>query len=313
METTTKTKTKKKTIEAKTQDELNEIMAKQCTFSEAVKGVKDELKRIYPNEVFLTFSAEHGEQGRQGVVSVNHFGDTELTRQMLTLLMTQDKFVLDTIQKAWLGWIMLQDPKGKSNAFVKLYNAVLAYADTKGLDTSNVLHGDTSKKPEYEIGQDLKKADDLEAYLTILQKEQERGQSYMSPSTRITMLNAEIKRLRKAGDLDMVAKKTLELNAILDAEKARVEKEKRDAENRKRALENLAKGRAIRTANLERKRQADLDRERQKGRQQFQPGKAAKKKQQKIRERQAERNARKKKASESNDFHIVRNACSMGR
>ncbi len=313
METTkaTKTKTKSKKVKAKTQDELNELMAKQCSFSEAVKGVKDELKRIYPEDVFLCFSAEHGENGKAGMASVNHFGNEDLTRQLITLLMTRDSFVLDTIQKAWLGWILIQDPKNKSEAFIRVFNAVIDYAKSKGLDTSDIHYIDEHQKPEYEIGQNLKKADNLEMYLTILEKELQRVKSYMNPANRITLLNAEIKRLRRAGDMAMVAKKTVELNAILDAEKERKEAEIRKAEWRKKMLVNLANGRAIRAANLEKKKQAELDRQR--GRQQFQPGKAAKKKMQKIAERQAERNARKKKGKEGDSFHAVRNACSLGR
>ncbi len=322
MKTTTKSTKTAKTIKAKNQDELNELMAKQCSFSEAVKGVKDELKRIYPEDVFLCFSAEHGENGKAGMASVNHFGNEDLTRQLITLLMTRDSFVLDTIQKAWLGWILIQDPKNKSEAFIRVFNAVIDYAKSKGLDTSDIHYIDERQKPEYEIGQNLKKADNLEMYLTILEKEQQRVKSYMNPANRITLLNAEIKRLRRAGDMAMVAHKTVELNSILDAEKERKEKEKRKAENlaKKREAARKATAAWVEKCRLKREEkeeaarkaeQAELDR--QQGYKQFQPGKAAKKKMQKIAERQAERNARKKKGKEGDSFRTVKNACSLGR
>lgn len=100
--TKTKTKTKTKEVKAKTQDELNEIMAKQCTFSEAVKGVKDELKRIYPNELFICFAAEHKEPGgKNGVASFHEFGDQGLIDDLGTLTMKTDQRAAQFIQNAY--------------------------------------------------------------------------------------------------------------------------------------------------------------------------------------------------------------------
>ena len=322
METTkskaTKTKTKSKTVKAKTQDELNELMAKQCSFSEAVKGVKEELKRIYPEELFICFAAEHEKPGsNNGVVSFHEYGDEDLIDDLGTLAMKHDMRACKFIQNAYLNWMMDQSPEGKSEEFNRIRDSVLLYAQSKGYDITKFKY---HKKIQYQLGQSIDPAD-AEIVLSLLEKEIERVKQMRSPLNTITLLKAEIKRLKKQGDMTMAAKKQVELDAILDAERLRKEAEIRKAENlaKKRAAAKKATAAWVEKCRLKREEkeeairkaeQAELDRQR--GYQQFQPGKAAKKRMQKLAERQAERNARKKKASEGNTFHAVKNACSLG-
>lgn len=298
---------------------LNTEMAKMCSFSEAIKGFKDELKRIYPDELFICFAAEHETPGTNtGLISFHEFGDEGLIDDLGTLAMKNDKRAAQFIQNAYLNWMMEQSPEGKSEEFNRIRDAVLLYAQSKGYDITKFRY---HKKIQYQLGQSID-ASDAELVISLLEKEIERVKSLRSPLNVITLLKAEVKRLKKQGDFSMAAKKQAELEEILTAEQRRLDAERKKAEQRKHNLETLEKARATHRANLEKRRkekeeaerkaqQAELDR--QKGYQQFQPGKAAKKKQQQIRERQAERNARKKKGKEQDDFHIVRNACSLGR
>lgn len=303
------TRKKKEEPQTMTLEEFTDQFKMECTFTEALKGVKDELKRMYPDELFICFAAQHEKPGGQnGIIAFHEFGDQGLIDDLGWMSMQHDKRALQFIQNAYLNFIVRQEPENLSEEMNRIRDSMLLYASIKGLDISGYKF---FRRIQYQLGQTINRSD-VEEVITLLEKEIERVKKMRDPLNSITMLNAEIKRLRKAGYLAGVAKKTVELNNILDEEKKRKEKEKRDAENRKKALENLAIGRAIRKANIEKKRQAELDRQRQKGYKQFQPGKAAKKRMQQQRERQAERNARKKKGKEQDDFRIVKNACSLG-
>lgn len=310
METTTKatkTKTKTKAVKAKTQDELNEIMAKQCSFSEAVKGVKDELKRIYPNELFICFAAEHEQpESKNGVASFHEFGDQDLIDDLGTLAMKIDTRACKFIQNAYLNWMMDQSPEGKSEEFNRIRDAVLLYAQSKGFDISKFKY---HKKIQYQLGQSIDAAD-TELVISLLEKEIERVKHLRNPMNVIALLKAEVKRLKKQGDLATAAKKQVELEGILSAEQERIDAERRKAETLAKKRAALDKARAAKQEKKERELKAKEMAER--GRQQFQPGKSAKKRLQQQRERQAERNARKKKGKEQDDFRMVKNACSLG-
>lgn len=312
------TRKKKEETQTMTLEEFTDQFKMECSFTEAVKGIKDELKRLYPEELFICFAAEHEKPGSQnGVICFHEFGDQGLVDDLGWTTMQHDMRAMQFIQNSYLNYIMRQNPDNLSEELNRIRDSVLVYASVKGLDISGFKF---ANKIQYMLGQSINRGD-VEEVITLLEKEIDRVKKMRDPVTLITKLNAEIKRLRKAGDLAGVAKKTIELNTILDEEKKRKETEIRKAENlaKKRAAARKAtaawveKCRRVREEKEEAARkaeQAELDRQR--GRQQFQPGKAAKKKQQQIRERQTERAARKKKGKEQDDFRIVRNACSLG-
>ena len=351
METTTKntTKSAKKTTKKSTKKAVGVVQEGEerptvildvhdpdTTVHQVLKDLKLALQACFPKSCMIYYASDEVPGSKDSRLnSFGEYGDKKLIDCIGTDLVHTDGHALDFCRNVFMNEILSLERKDINPVTAQLHDAVLDLAKGLGLDCTGIqyylrrtavsqlvddclekgksvdtIEDSMRQKPQYEIGQNLRKTDDLEAYLTILQKEEERVRQYMNPANRITLLNAEIKRLRRAGDLAMVAHKTIELNNILDEEKKRKETEIRKAENRKVALENLAKGRAIRTANIEKKKQAELDR--QKGYKQFQPGRAAKKKMQKIAERQAERNARKKKGKEGDNFHAVRNACSLG-
>lgn len=123
---------------------------------------------------------------------------------------------------------------------------------------------------------------------------------YNDPEVRIKQINDEIKRLSRKGRSDLVKIKENDLIEL----KAELAKKERDIQLKKQRLQNLAKGRE--TLRLKREAEAKKAQEREKQRN-SQPNfaKMAKKKMQKIAQRQAEK--KKKSASESNSVK----SCSM--
>lgn len=123
---------------------------------------------------------------------------------------------------------------------------------------------------------------------------------YNEPEVRIKQINDEIKRLNRKGRADLVKIKE---NDLIDL-KEELAKKERDKQLKEQRLQNLAKGRE--TMRLKREAEAKKAQEREKQRN-SQPNfaKMAKKKMQKIAQRQAEK--KKKSASESNSVK----SCSM--
>lgn len=202
----------------------------------------------------------------------------------------------------------------------KLHDAVIDYVSNMGIDVSEYKRMIVPEKSKFvhTMGQKIEFGDNIEEHITELEKELERVKAMRNPETRITMLQAEIKRLRKQGDLQAVANKTIELNKVLDEAKAKREKAERDALIHKMRVANAAKANAayVEKCRLKREAKAEAERKakeaeerRKRGQNQFQPHKAAKAKMQKIAERQAEH--KKKKSSEGGSFQITRNACSL--
>ena len=193
----------------------------------------------------------------------------------------------------------------------RLHDAVIDYARELKINTSGLTYfcsGDEAedKKPAYihTMGQTLSYLDDVEAHISELEKELARVRELRNPATLTTVLYAEIKRLRKAGDLEGVARKTVELNKILDAEKKRMDEERHKKEVHEMKVKQAA---MAREAKLQKKLKAeeqkrieaekDIERERQR-RQQASRNAAIKARQQKKAEEQAERKKRKRKAKE---------------
>lgn len=193
----------------------------------------------------------------------------------------------------------------------RLHDAVIDYARELKINTSGLTYfcsGDEAedKKPAYihTMGQTLSYSDDVEAHISELEKELARLRDLRNPATLTRVLTAEIKRLRKAGDLEGVARKTVELNKILDAEKKRMDEERHKKEVYQMKVKSAA---MAREAKMQKKLKAeeqkrieaekDSERERQR-RQQAARNAAMKARQQKKAEEQAERKKRKRKAKE---------------
>ena len=192
----------------------------------------------------------------------------------------------------------------------RLHDAVIEYARELKLNTSGLTYfcsgKEEEKKPAYihTMGQTLSYNDDVEAHITELENELARVRELRNPATLTTLLYAEIKRLRKAGDTNGVARKTVELNKILDAEKKRMDEERHKKEVHEMKVKQAAMARA---AKLQKKLKAeeqkrieaekDIERERQRN-QQAARNAAMKARQQKKAEEQAERKKRKRKAKE---------------
>ena len=136
---------------------------------------------------------------------------------------------------------------------------------------------------------------EAEEAITGLQDIIQDLQKCMDPNMRIMVAQAEIKRLRKAGRLDLVKIKEKEVENIIAGIEARKIQEKKAAELRELRLANLAKGRATLAAKREKEKKAKQNHP--------QPNfaKMAKKKRQQIAARQAEK---KKKKGASGDANV---------
>lgn len=193
----------------------------------------------------------------------------------------------------------------------RLHDAVIDYARELKLNISGLTYycsGDEAedKKPAFihTMGQTLSYNDDVEAHISELEKELARLRDMRNPATLTRVLTAEIKRLRKAGDLEGVARKTVELNRILDAEKKRLDderhkKEVHEMKVKQAAMAREAKLRKRLKAEEQKRIEAEKDTERERQRsQQAARNAAMKARQQKKAEEQAERKKRKRKAKE---------------
>ena len=244
---------------------MEELTKDNLPFNEAVKGIKQELKKMYPQSNVLIMGSNPVDKDNTMIV-YEYIGSEEQIQVALVQSMHSSGEAVRLVNKALQIFLHSCDVN-------EAEQAITAFQDLIG-----------------------------------------RCQQRMDPDLQTRLIKAEIKRLRKQGMLELMRIKEKELSDLLAQVEARKAEAEKKARQRARRLEILEKARAVFIANCEQRR---LDREkaekdRQKGRMQFQPGQAAKRKQQKLRERQAERNARKKKASEGNNFHAVRNACSLG-
>ena len=140
------------------------------------------------------------------------------------------------------------------------------------------------------------KADLSEQTITALQDIIKDLRKHNTDETRVLLLKSEIKRLKKAGRLDVMAIREQELRELEQS----IEKKKL---RHKQQIEALVKARAAKAEKKRKRLQAEKDRNRQ------QPNfqKLAKKKMQKIAARQAERNQRKSAGSGGD----VVKSCSM--
>lgn len=134
-----------------------------------------------------------------------------------------------------------------------------------------------------------------EQYVSALQDIIRDVRKHNEPENLIRILESEAKRMRKAGRLDLMQTKLDEIKAIKDS----VERKRLKHEH---LCKNLEKARAVRDENRRKREQAMRDRLRN---QQPNFAKMAKKKMQKIAQRQAE-----KKRSPSSSSDQVK-SCSM--
>lgn len=137
--------------------------------------------------------------------------------------------------------------------------------------------------------------ENLEHVITEIEHALQKMRDRRNPLNIERMMKAEIKRLRKEKRNADAEEKQKELDAILDAEA-------RKKAHRLKRIENVRKAREAK-ALIKAKREAKASRPKQ-----FDPHKAAKKKMQKIQERQAER---KKKNAGAEKMQTTRNTCSL--
>ena len=278
-------------------------------------GAIKELYRRYPQSHMCILGCNLKSTNGEEAVYSNYYHECGSPKMIDTAAVDcclEDTRVAAHYRNVFLTW-MVNASRSELNTLVsrRLHDAIVDYARELKLNISGLTYycsGDEAedKKPAYihTMGQTLNYNDDVEAHISELEKELARLRDLRNPATLTRVLTAEIKRLRRAGDLEGVARKTVELNKILDAEKKRMDDERHKKEVYQMKVKQAA---MAREAKLQKKLKAeeqkrieaekDIERERQR-RQQASRNAAIKARQQKKAEEQAERKKRKRKAKE---------------
>lgn len=293
--------------------------------SEAEKvaiGVMKEMHRRFPQSHMCILGCnQKSNDGKEAVYSnfYHEYGSPKMVDTAAVDCCLEDTRVANHYRNVFLTYIA-NASRSELDTLVsrRLHDAVVDYARELKLNTSGLTYFCTGKeeedkKPAYihTMGQALNYTDDVEAHISELEKELARLRDLRNPATLTRVLTAEIKRLRKAGDLEGVARKTVELNKILDAEKKRIDEERHRKEVHQQRVKQAA---MAREAKLRKKLKAeeqkrieaekDVERERQRS-QQASRNAALKARQQKKAEEQAERKKRKRKAKEDEAGHKI--------
>lgn len=303
-----------------TEEELKD-MGKNMDFADALHATKEALETAYPNSRFLMFGADHhpDENGKpKRIALVTKHGEWVDLEKLGVDISKLEPALADFCRNVMLTeMVNIPVETFKHRIPAAMHDAILDYAVYMGLDTTGYKFCRDTRRwrgllPEYP---DKKKSESdgttckvsvtdtphvmgqkvapvfLEAHITQVKKELSRLLKMRDPLTLIVMLEAEIKRLRRAGNLTEAKEKEAEIQKILQ-KKA----------NKDRAIENLKKAREVKAENKRKREQQERDRNRQ------QPNfaKMAKKKMQKIADRKAEK---KKKSASGGDDKVK--SCSM--
>ena len=262
----------------------------KLSFTEACDALKKALQHRYPTCGYMYFGFEPIASGR-GYTAINGgWGDQKTLETAGTDIVLRSRSAENFVHDVFLNYMLSIDKSEfKTEASRSLHDAILDYADSRHVDTGGIerFYKKQSREKQQNVVMDTEA---VASRIKMLEDEIKSLKRELDPGKEVAVIKAIAKRMRRAGDIAGAAKKEAEVQAILD-------REQRKRENKQKRIENCRLAREAKVRNKQKREQAERDR--QKAQQQFNPHKAAKAKMQKIRERQAERAASKKKASES--------------
>ena len=271
---------------------------KQVGVHDYMQQVKRYIKEHYPEARLVYFAAtkEVVNDDKDNTYSCGRISSSKKEAdKMLTHIALGDEGAYYMLRNAYLDTVLNMPTKKLSQAEIPLRNAIIDLAHSLDLQCDAMKverqkhEEDKPKDKLHKMGMDVKPAD-IEIHISELREEIVRLQRLVNPVTRIQLIKAEIKRLTRCGKFDMARDKQqelIDLEAELEQKKARDARKKEVLEMRRAAL---VKAREALAEKRKRKKQQEADRQRN---QQPNFAKMAKKKMQKIKERQAERNQRK--------------------
>ena len=254
-------------------------IARMASFETTVDAFMVFLHKYWPKNSLVFYGMDVTTKA-EGVACFSAVGEEDLMYEIAGRMANKEPAARMFLLQSFCKWMLTTKQTELSAPELQIQRALEEWMDTPTRQIYNQqLHA-------YRLG-DTVSWEQLEMRITDVEADLQRLRNMRRGSDIITRLTAEIKRLKKAGDMRTAAAKQAELERILeDIEKQRV-KEQLKAEQRRKNLEQLAEARRSK----ERKRLARIkaEEDRQRGYKQFQPGKAAKAKMAKIKERQAEK------------------------
>jgi len=268
-----------------------EAVVRMASFETTVDAFMVFLHKYWPNNSLVFYGMDVTTKA-EGVACFSAVGDEELLYDIAGRMANKEPAARMFLVQSFCKWMLSTKQTELSAPEIQIQRALEEWMDTPTRQIYNQqLHA-------YRLGDNVS-WEQLEMRITDVEADLQRLRNMRRGSDIISRMTAEIKRLKKAGDMRTAAAKQAELERILaDIEKQRI-KDQTKAEQRRKNLEQLAEARKSK----ERKRLARkrAEEERQKGYKQFQPCKAAKAKMQKIKARQAEK---KKKSAAGDDANV---------
>lgn len=263
------------------------------TFEEALAALKRALHNRYPNSGMVYFAYSIDAKNR--ISTFGHFGDKRECELAGTDIAIRDKIAGDFVDDVFLNRVM----SIKSGACIKyrslkmLHDYAVDYARDLGIDTTGIGYFCNRDQKDPEERKDvLNDTESIAARIKVLDDEKKSLLRNLDPNVKYATIKALAKRMRRAGDIVGANAKDKEAEGIL-------ERQKRKEQARLKSIENLKLARAAKARKKANSRQAEIDRKKAA---MFDPHAAAKAKRKKIRERQAERAATKKKGSENREW-----------
>lgn len=270
---------------------MNEINVTALSFEDALEAIRKALQARYPSCGLLYVAYSNVNNNRISTCGI--FGDQATIETAGTDIAMRNKHVADFVHDVFCNQSLSFQSQGLSHTEKVLHDAVLDYAKYRGLDTNGLsYYARKEVKAEESTSQSINTTDAIAARIKMLQDEIKSLTRTLDPTVQAQTLRALAKRLRKAGDISLAAAKDKEAEAIL----LQAQRKEQVKLARIKAAEHARQAKVIKKQKLI---QAEIDRQKA---HQFNPHAAAKAKMRKIRERQAERAATKKKASVSREW-----------
>lgn len=198
------------------------------TLGELMKEVKNNVKQLYPHAAMIVACAEPF-QGNSVIYTVSELGENDAVVDALVNAMKIDERAMKHYQSAYMNYVVELDPDKLTGPANAIRNAIIDYADSLGKDTNGVKKSQQSAK---EKPKSVGTLIELEQRITDTEAELKRLKQLRQPANIIKYLEAERKRLMRAGRLEEAKAKTQEIEAVQRAEQAK-----------KTRLDNLAKAR----------------------------------------------------------------------
>lgn len=216
----------------------SEIAKSNITLGELMKEVKSDAKALYPNAAMFVACAEPF-NGNSIIYTVSEFGDSQLVIDALMGAMKNDERAMRHIQSAYMNYVCELKPERLSSAANDVRNAVIDYAEYLGKDIGNAkkYQPQANNRKTQPVGNLI----ELEQRITEAEAELKRLKQMRQPANIIKYLEAERKRLTRAGRLEEAKAKTQEIEAVERAERTKKIRLDNLVKAREKAAENRAK------------------------------------------------------------------------